>query len=136
MKGNYGATSRDGEPITPDQCGAGAFVHWEAHKTQSTRGEGWSDGSYYAYGVGAGAHFTHVYDKNWLGTSGPAYCNKFAAESVQSVAVTHVPGDANAIVATASPHEMEFAKGMLGFFDATVSRAPRLCAHRTWKACS
>ena len=119
LKGTYGQQNRDGETITPEKCNADAYVHWEAHKSQSTRGEAWAGmAPDYPYGFAPGKHYTHVYDGEWMGLSGPKYCQKFQAESVQSVAVTHVPGYPNAIVATASPHKFDFAKGMLAFFDA------------------
>ena len=118
LKGTYGNTDRDGNTVTPEECNAKAYVHWEAHKSQTDRGDDWVGGPKYAYGFAPGKHYTHVYDGEWMGLSGPKYCQKFQAESVQSVAVTHVPGYPNAIVATASPHKFDFAKGMLAFFDA------------------
>jgi len=80
----------------------------------------WLGGPRYAYGSNAGEHGTHVNDRDWYAGSGPKYCSNFPAESVQSVAITHVPGYDNAIVAAAAPHTKTFAHGMLAFFDAVT----------------
>ena len=72
----------------------------------------------YAYGYAPGEHFKHVYDRDWYAGSGPKFCGKFQAESVQSVAVTTVPGYPNPVVFAAAPHVKPHADGMLAFFDA------------------
>ena len=70
------------------------------------------------YGVAPGAHYSHVYDSQWVGGSGAARCGNFRAGSVQSVAITSVTNYTDAIVAVAMPHHFEFANGMVAFFNA------------------
>lgn len=65
-------------------------------------------------------HDQHWYDSQWDGATGPIYCGKFKAESVQSVATVSLDGYANTIIAAASPSRYEFANGYLTFYDATT----------------
>lgn len=62
----------------------------------------------------------HSYDPDWYGASGPSFCGNFVLDSVQSVAVTTVPGYANAVVVAAAPSVYDFANGYLGFYDAST----------------
>ena len=62
----------------------------------------------------------HGQDPSWSGASGPVTCRNVVADSVQSVAVTRVPGYTGAIVAAATPSIYPFANGYLSFYNAVT----------------
>ena len=60
------------------------------------------------------------------GASGPAHCENFVAESIQSVAITQIKGYPNSILTIAAPHEYGFANGVWRQrFCGTADERPR-----------
>ena len=94
----YGSFDRDGVALdSPGDCDS--YVHWEAHKTMTDRGDGWVGTPDYAYGFGLGKHYTHVSDGDWMGVS------MTAAETAEALARA-----AEAAAAVTPPHSPEKQK--------------------------